>query len=178
VQVTVAFTNLEAAALPDEEMQDLGAALAGDLASACDVENASVVDLTGANATVTFGPRGRVSAFVRGLSGLTAHELAARLYSASFRATLGNSTARAVGAAAGVQVASVSLEPKAFVPATASTTATTTTATTTMSAAGTTEWDGWATTRRHEDMRPEDRSGANSLAAPMSFAVLVAAAML
>jgi len=171
-EVIVEFSNLDAAALSDEMRQALGAALASDLASACEVENASVVDLTGANATVSFGPGGRMSAWVRGVSGLTAHDLAARLYSASFQATLGNSTADVVGSAAGVLVASVSLEPKAFSPATTSTATTTTTATTTNDSA---PMHADIPTQGHHDLRPLDPSSASALAAPMWWAVLAAA---
>jgi len=175
-EVTVQFTNLDAAALSDAETRELGAALAGDMAAACDVDNSSVVDLTGSNATVTFGPGGRVSAFVRGLAALSAHDLAARLYSASFRATLANSTADVVGPAAGVQVASVSLEPKAFAAVTTSTTVTSTTTVAPATTAAAIHED--ITTQRHQDVMPNDHSGAGALAAPLWLASLVAAAAL
>jgi len=175
VEVSVVVSGLDASALSGEERDALGAALASDLASACEVANSSVVELSGAsNATVTFGPGGGVSAFVRDLSGITAQDLAARLYSSSFRATLGNTTEGVVGSAAGVQVASVSFEPKAFSPVTTSTTSTQTTTVATTSAGAVATED---TTQRYHDFRPTDQSGAGALAAPAWLAVVCAVAM-
>lgn len=101
------------------------------------MENASVVDLNGANATVTLGPGGRVTAFVLEISGLSANEIAARLYSSSFRDVLNNSTAAIVGKASAAQVTSVLLEPKSFELPTTTMTATTGTVTVTVSSTAT-----------------------------------------
>jgi len=181
VEVSVVFSNLDAAALSDGERAALGAALAGDLAAACDAGEASVVDARGASAAVTLGPGGRMEAFVRARPWmLDAQELAARLYSASFRATLGNTTAGAVGWAAGVRVASVSLRLRAHAPVTTTATATsppTSPATTAAPPPGGTAAP--ETTRRNEDFRPAEHSGEGAAAAPAwMMAVLLAVATL
>merc|ERR1712137_1394844 len=137
----------------------MGAAFAHNIASACDVESASVVDVNGKNATVTVSPGGLVTSFVLEISGLSANDIAARLYSSSFREVLGNSTAAIVGKASIAQVTSMSLEPKRFALPTTTTTVTTTgtvtvTVTSTATAASTVAVTsaGATTTARHYDI--------------------------
>lgn len=169
VRVTIEFLHLDAAGLSAKQSSKLRTVLAHDVASASDVGNASVADLSGATASVTLGPGGRVAAFVLNVSGLTAHDLAARLYSSSFRDTLGNATEAIVGKAAGARVASVALEPEAFVPVPATTT-------TTSAAPSHTDAPG-ASGKRHREMAPT-HSGASALGGGMSLLMLVLTAVL
>lgn len=133
VFVEMQMAGLQPSSLRAEQLAELLAAYAQELASACDVANGSVVDLGGVHATVSLASDGLVSAFVLALEGLTAHDLAARLYSPSFRYAMGNASEAVLGHGCGVQVVSVSVVPKAFVRATTAspTTAATTTEATT-----------------------------------------------
>jgi len=158
------------AALGDQERAALAAAMAGAIASTCDVDDTSVIDLAGNSKTVTLKPGGQVSAFVVDLSGTSANELAARLYSSSFRFLLQNSTAGV--SERSLQVVTVSLQPKKFeLPATTTVTTTATTATRTTTAAPTTtaqerHEDIPVTTApvRHRDVNEKSDSGASGAA--------------
>jgi len=129
VQVDIDLSGLQPSSLKDNQLAKLVAAYAEELATACDVPKLSVVDLGGANASVSIGPDGLLSAFALSISGLTAHDLASRLYSPSFRYAVGNATEVVLGRHCGVQVLSVSMEPKVFVRTTTARPTTTTEAT-------------------------------------------------
>merc|ERR1712014_495812 len=88
----------------------------------CGVNDLSVVDVQGKNASVSIGEDGTVSAFVLSIGdGFSANMLAARLYSSAFRGLLEDTTldigGQAMGAGSGqVSVGAVTFKPEAFVP--------------------------------------------------------------
>jgi len=129
VHVDIELAGLQPSSLEPGQLVGLLDAYASELAAACDVPKASVVDADGANATVSLGPDGTVSAFVLSIKGLTAHDLSSRLYASSFRYAVGNATRSLLGEQCGVQVVAVSMDPRVFVRTT-TTPATTTEATT------------------------------------------------
>jgi len=132
--------------LSTEELLDVNSAYAKDIASACGVAESSVVDLQGNKATVTIAGDGSINAFVLKLSGSSANDLAAKLYSSTFQSALVNSTLAVVGGAAGASVrpmliGAVTFQPEKFVPLLPTTTRTktstaTSTATSTSSITG------------------------------------------
>merc|ERR1712176_1275878 len=103
-------------------MGELSAAYARDIASTCGVNDLSVVDAQGKNASVSIGEEGTVSAFVLSIGdGFSANMLAARLYSSAFRSLLEDTTlaigGQALGAGSGqISVGAVTFKPEAFVP--------------------------------------------------------------
>jgi len=142
--VTVEMVNLRLVEVPAEARSDLCTAYAKDIASTCGVDESSVVDLEGKKAAVSISEDGSISAFVLGISGYSANQLAARLYSPSFRGLLVKSTLVSVGAHADagtreISVGAVALQPEQFVPQVPTTTrtSTSTTATSTSRAAST-----------------------------------------
>lgn len=141
-RVDIVIHNLEFSALTQEEQAGLRRAYAQDIASSCGIDNSSVVDLLGQEASVTIGSDGSVSAFVVAVRTSSANALALRLYSQTFRNSIGNSTMAVVSSvplgaplvppSRQVSVGAVSLQPEVFVPV-VPTTATTTLATTSTS---------------------------------------------
>merc|ERR1712039_205262 len=111
-------------------------------------------------------------------------DLAARLYSSSFREALGNSTVAVIGKTSAAQVTSLSLEPKRFeLPSTTTITTTgTVTATATSTAAATSTVAVTkvvaSTAARHRDIAStssssdSSKSDASALAAKLSLLLL------
>merc|ERR1712087_949725 len=147
-RITVEVTNLALSTLSAEEQAELSAAYARDIASTCGVNDLSVVDAQGKNASVSIGEDGTVSAFVLSIGdGFSANMLATRLYSSAFRGLLEDTTLAVGGQAIGsgqISVGAVTFKPEAFVPPipttttkfvppTAASTATSTATSTTMS---------------------------------------------
>merc|ERR1712176_1162580 len=106
----------------------------------CGVNDLSVVDTHGKNASVGIGEDGIVSAFVLSIGdGFSANTLAARLYSSDFRGLLEDTTGHVLGSGSGqISVGAVTFKLEEFVPPTATSTATrtissTVTSTTTLS---------------------------------------------
>merc|ERR1712203_133909 len=101
---------------------ELRAAYARDISKTCGVNDLSVVDTQGKNASVSIGEDGTLSAFVLSIGdGFSANTLAARLYSSAFRGLLEDTTlaigGQAMGAGSGqVSVGAVTFKPEAFVP--------------------------------------------------------------
>jgi len=177
------------------QMAKVEAAFAEEIASACDVNNKSVVDLFGKATSVTISPDGKVSAFVKEVTGHSANELAARLYSSSFREELVNSTLTIFGSREeSFNVGAIAVKPEAFtplvptstattttllstttIPTTATATATTTVAVTTTAAHTTRphESDG---ADQHKDRKPDEPPSPDSDAEPTSMATIQAAA--
>merc|ERR1712039_414694 len=89
-----------------------------DIASTCGVNDLSVVDTHGKNASVGIGADGTVSAFVLSIGdGFSANTLAARLYSSDFRGLLEDTTEQVLGSGSGqISVGAVTFKPEAFVP--------------------------------------------------------------
>merc|ERR1719382_1794115 len=114
--------NFAVSALSVEEQTELRAAYARDISKTCGVNDLSVVDTQGKNASVSIGEDGTVSAFVLSIGdGFSANTLAARLYSSAFRGLLEDTTlaigGQAIGAGSGqVSVGAVTFKPEAFVP--------------------------------------------------------------
>lgn len=132
-RITIELNGFPYAAFTSTQLADVGSALALDIASACGVEDYSVVDLFGMNTTVTISPDGMVSAFVVDVEGSSANELASQLYSASFRSALVNSTLAVLsGTWPHLSVGAVSVEPEEFTPLVPTETATTSTRSMTM----------------------------------------------
>merc|ERR1712151_1150447 len=108
--------------LSAEEQAELSAAYARDIASTCGVNDLSVVDVQGKNASVSIGEDGTVSAFVLSIGdGFSANMLATRLYSSAFRGLLEDTTLAVAGQAMGsdsgqISVGAVTFKPEAFVP--------------------------------------------------------------
>merc|ERR1712060_752297 len=109
-------------ALSAEEETELSAAYARDISSTCGVNDLSVVDTQGKNASVSIGEDGTVSAFVLSIGdGFSANTLAARLYSSAFRGLLEDTTlavgGQALSSGSGqISVGAVTFKPEAFVP--------------------------------------------------------------
>merc|ERR1712157_414608 len=112
------ITNLALSVLSAEEQTELSAAYARDIASTCGVNDLSVVDTQGRNASVGIGEDGIVSAFVLSIGdGFSANTLAARLYSSDFRGLLEDTTEQVLGSGSGqIRVGAVTFKPEAFVP--------------------------------------------------------------
>jgi len=164
-RVTIEFRNFPYVELINSgKLEDVGVALADDIASACSIDDDSVVDLIGGKATVTISAEGLVSAFVKEFASVaSAGELAQRLYSPSFRAELVKSVHQVLSGSsttAPVGVVAVSLKPEKFVPPPTSTTATSTTATSTTptstsatsTSATSTTITSTITTQQHKDL--------------------------
>jgi hypothetical protein len=158
------MVNLRLAEVPAEARSDLCTAYAKDIASTCGVDESSVVDLEGKKAAVSISEDSSISAFVLGISGSSANELAARLYSPSFRGLLVNSTLVSTGthADAGtreISVGAVDLQPEQFVPQVPTTTHTSTMSTTATSTSSATS-NGMSTSvgspSHHEGMGGAD----------------------
>merc|ERR1719189_3349936 len=95
---------------------DLSRAYARDISSTCGVNDLSVVDVQGKNASVSIEEDGTVTAYVLSIGdGSSANALAARLYSSAFRASLESTTLAIVGQAMDVSVGAVTFKPEAFV---------------------------------------------------------------
>lgn len=158
-RITIEFRNFPYTEIVAAgRLGDVEAAFAEDIASACSIENDSVVDLASRKAHVTTSTQGVVSAFVKDFGAVSsAGELAQRLYSASFRGELVNTTLRVLGGSSiGTHfgVMSVSLKPEKFIPATTSATITSTTATSTTATsttASSTTITTTVTTQQHKD---------------------------
>lgn len=150
-RITVKAANLALSALPAEELLDLRSSYAKDIASTCGVVESSVVDLQGHEATVTIAEDGSISAFVLDLSGSSANELAAKLYSTTFRSSLANSTLAFTGGASEASMrpmfmGAVTFQPEKFVPLLPTMTRTSTiTSTATSTATSTSSVTGTAT---------------------------------
>merc|ERR1712157_436188 len=131
------ITNLALSVLSAEEQTELSAAYARDIASTCGVNDLSVVDTHGKNASVGIGEDGIVEAFVLSIGdGFSANTLAARLYSSDFRGLLEDTTGHVLGGGSGqISVGAVTFKPEAFVPPmpTTRTISSTVTSTTTLS---------------------------------------------
>merc|ERR1712176_413008 len=88
----------------------------------CGVNDLSVVDVQGKNASVSIGEDGIVSAFVLSIGdGFSANMLATRLYSSAFRDLLEDTTLAVGGQAmvsgsGQISVGAVTFKPEAFVP--------------------------------------------------------------
>merc|ERR1712039_747880 len=117
-RITVKITNLALSVLSAEEQTELSTAYARDIASTCGVNDLSVVDTHGKNASVGIGADGTVSAFVLSIGdGFSANTLAARLYSSDFRGLLEDTTEQVLGSGSGqISVGAVTFKPEAFVP--------------------------------------------------------------
>merc|ERR1712190_564221 len=117
-RITVEITNLALSVLSAEEQTELSVAYARDIASTCGVNDLSVVDTQGKNASVGIGEDGIVSAFVLSVGdGFSANTLAARLYSSDFRGLLEDTTGHVLGSGSGqISVGAVTFKPEAFVP--------------------------------------------------------------
>merc|ERR1712060_480267 len=121
-RVNVEITNLALSVLSAEEQTELSTAYARDIASTCGVNDLSVVDTHGKNASVGIGEDGTVSAFVLSIGdGFSANTLASRLYSSAFRGLLEDTTlavgGQAMGSGSGqISVGAVTFKPEAFVP--------------------------------------------------------------
>merc|ERR1712176_691142 len=117
-RITVEITNLALSVLSAEEQTELSTAYARDIASTCGVNDLSVVDTHGKNASVGIGEDGTVSAFVLSIGdGFSANTLAARLYSSDFRGLLEDTTGHVLGSGSGqISVGAVTFKPEAFVP--------------------------------------------------------------
>lgn len=131
--ITIETVNLKIEGLGAEELGDLRAAYAKDIASTCQVDVSSVVDLQGNNATVSIAQDGTISAFVLG-SSVSANDMATELYSSSFRNLMANSSMAVFADLTPDSVSSmftgaVNVQPKAFVPLLPTTTLTTSTST-------------------------------------------------
>merc|ERR1711920_1047224 len=101
-RITVEITNLVLSVLSAEEQTELSAAYARDIASTCGVNDLSVVDTQGKNASVSIREDGIVSAFVLSIGdGFSANTLAARLYSSAFRGLLEETTGQALVSGSG-----------------------------------------------------------------------------
>merc|ERR1712241_1090294 len=109
--------------------------MAESIASTCGVDNHSVADSFGTFTRVTLAADGEVSALVKDIQGYTANELAARLYSPSFREELIKAMTAIVGSdtqrLGKLGIAAVFMKPEAFAPLVPTSTLTTTTLTTT-----------------------------------------------
>merc|ERR1719343_642510 len=80
------------------------------------VNDRSVVDTQGKNASVSIEEDGTVSAYVLLIGdGFSATGLAARLYSSAFRGSLESTTLAVVGQGMDVSVGAVTFKPEAFV---------------------------------------------------------------
>mmetsp|Transcript_38916 Transcript_38916/g.97772 ORF Transcript_38916/g.97772 Transcript_38916/m.97772 type:complete len:497 (-) Transcript_38916:201-1691(-) len=127
-RITMDFKNFPYAELDEQQLAEIEAAIAEALASACSIDNQSVVDLFGKSTSVTISPDGTVSAFATEVTGASANELAARLYSLSFRGEVVNSTLAILGSGvARFGIGAISVKPEAFVPLMPTSTVTTTT---------------------------------------------------
>merc|ERR1711920_736413 len=117
-RITVEIINFALSALSAEEQTELSEAYARDISSTCGVDDLSVVDTQGKNASVSIGEDGIVSAFVFFIGdGFSANMLATRLYSSAFRGLLEDTTLAVGGAGSGqVSVGAVTFKPEAFVP--------------------------------------------------------------
>merc|ERR1711920_653529 len=121
-RITVEIINFALSALSAEEQTELSAAYARDISSTCGVNDLSVVDTQGKNASVSIGEDGIVSAFVLSIGdGFSGNMLAARLYSSAFRGLLEGTTLAVAGQAMGsgsgqISVGAVTFKPEAFVP--------------------------------------------------------------
>merc|ERR1712242_634626 len=153
VRVTLKFKGLPYAELTAQQIAASEATLAESIASACGVDNHSVADLFGTFMSVTLAADGEVSALVKDIQGYTANELAARLYSSSFRGELIKSMTAIVGSDTQrleqLGIAAVSMKPEAFaplVPTSTLTTTTTTLTTRTLTATSTSTVSSTATT--------------------------------
>merc|ERR1712045_611247 len=79
-RVTMEITNFALSVLSAEEQAELRAAYARDISTTCGVNDLSVVDTHGKNASVSIGEDGTISAFVLSIGdGFSANILAARL---------------------------------------------------------------------------------------------------
>merc|ERR1719343_1360010 len=80
------------------------------------VNDRSVVDTQGKNASVSIEEDGTVSAYVLSIGdGFSANALAASLYSSAFRSSLESTTLAVVGQGMDVSVGAVTFKPEAFV---------------------------------------------------------------
>merc|ERR1712113_341577 len=133
-RVTIEFGHLDFLTLNQSEQSRLATLLAHDIASTCDVEKTAVVDFEGKKSTVTITAGGIAAAFVLGIVGQSATDLAAKLYSTSFRSVIVSTTVEIVHSSSKYPtITSITFEPRPF---TLPTSATTTTIATTTSAHG------------------------------------------
>merc|ERR1712039_59071 len=116
-RITIEFRNFPYSELSTAQLVNVGSTLADDIAAACGVSNESVVDLQGKDASVSIGSDGKVSAFVKEVTGSSANELASRLYSATFRGELVNSTLAVLGTERKhFSAGAISVHPEKFEP--------------------------------------------------------------
>jgi len=130
-RVTFELLRVGIQALTAQDLASIRSAYAKDIASTCGVSRLSIVDLQGGNASVTIQEDGTVTAFILSVTDSSAAELAAKLYSQTFRGLVVNSTktvldGRAARVAGDMAVGAVSLQPQRFTPLVPTTTATTT----------------------------------------------------
>jgi hypothetical protein len=124
-RITIEFRNFPYSELSSAQLVDVEVALADDIAAACGVSNESVIDLQGKNTSVSVGSDGKVSAFVRDVTGSSANELASRLYSTTFRGELVNSTLAVLGTERKhFSAGAISVHPEKFEPLVPTTTTT------------------------------------------------------
>jgi len=115
-RVTVEIINLALSALSVQERIDLSRAYARDISLTCGVNDLSVVDVQGKNASVSIEEDGTVTAYVLSIGdGSSANALAASLYSSAFRGSLESTTLDIVGRAMDISVGAVTFKPEAFV---------------------------------------------------------------
>merc|ERR1719382_1394945 len=96
---------------------DVSRAYARDISLTCGVNDLSIVDVQGKNASVSIEEDGIVTAYVLSIGdGASANALAARLYSSAFRSLLEKTTLSIGGQAMDVSVGAVTFKPEAFVP--------------------------------------------------------------
>jgi len=175
------FQGLPHRELEAKQTERIKATLADSIASACGVDNHSVADLFGTFTTVTLAPDGKVSALVKDIEGYTANELAARLYSPSFRENLIKSVIGIVGPDAQrsgkIAIAAITVKPEVFAPLVPTTTRTTTTRTTTTLTTSTqtmTTSSGVTTRVQHKDISTtEQRNTAVATALPLTLLLTV-----
>mmetsp|Transcript_29703 Transcript_29703/g.74812 ORF Transcript_29703/g.74812 Transcript_29703/m.74812 type:complete len:496 (+) Transcript_29703:60-1547(+) len=124
-RITIEFVNFPYADVDTVQMEKVQVALAEEIASACSIDNQSVVDLQGKSSSVSVSTDGTVSAFVTEVKKFTANELAARLHTRAFRGKLVNSTLAVLGTVKRhFGAGAISLRPEEFLPVTLTSTTT------------------------------------------------------
>merc|ERR1712039_416656 len=144
--------------------------------------NRSVVDLHGESTSVSISSDGTVSAFVTEITESSANDLASRLYSATFRGELVNSTLAVLGVAERehFSAGAISVQPQAFAPLVPTSTTTrltttslTTTTLTTSSAVTSTQSTGMSTSTTTPPSNIPFNSGATTPLASLAWLLLL-----
>jgi hypothetical protein len=171
-RITIEFKYFPYLELSSEQLRDVKASLAEEIASVCSIGNGSVVDLYGKDTSVSIEPDGTVSAFVIEVAGLSANELALKLYTTAFRAALVNSTLAVLGAnRQSLSAGAISFRPDAFVPLVPTTTTTSTSSTVTESSTAIANCVNGTTTLEGDGLEFTDR--ATTLVSRLAWLCLV-----